>query len=140
MTCQLIAVEKLALGAGHPAINMVSRMICVANPLLCEWLATHELKCLCFPKQFAKEDAERKRLNERLQARKKDFRSGDVQQDLSGLIQTRKPFTWEALTYDVTIPGGQKRLLNDIFGYVKPGTLTALMGSSGKHTTRNLLV
>lgn len=81
--------------------------------------------------QFAQEDAERKRLNERLQARKQDFRTGKAEQDLSGLIQTRKPFTWEALTYDVSVPGGTKRLLNEIYGYVKPGTLTALMGSSG---------
>ena len=28
-------------------------------------------------------------------------------------------------------PNGQIRLLHDVFGYVKPGTLTALMGASG---------
>ncbi|EGF98878.1 uncharacterized protein MELLADRAFT_40565, partial [Melampsora larici-populina 98AG31] len=87
------------------------------------------------PNQFAKENAERKRLNESLQSRKQDFRSGKAEQDLSGLIQTKKPLTWEALTYDVQVSGGQKRLLNEIYGYVKPGTLTALMGSSGAGKT-----
>lgn len=97
-----IAVEKLSLGAGSPAVNV-----------------------------FAEENAERKRLNERLQERKQDFRSGKAEQDLTSLIKTRKPFTWEALSYDVSVPGGHRRLLNEVYGYVKPGTLTALMGSSG---------
>ncbi|KAG0141461.1 hypothetical protein CROQUDRAFT_68265 [Cronartium quercuum f. sp. fusiforme G11] len=104
--CTCFAVEKLALGAGKPAINV-----------------------------FAKENGERKRLNERLQARKQDFRSGKAEQDLSQLIQTRKPFTWEALTYDVSVSGGKKRLLSEVYGYVKPGTLTALMGASGAGKT-----
>lgn len=104
--CLFLAVENLSLGAGMPAINV-----------------------------FAKENADRKRLNEVLQSRKQDFRTGKAQQDLSGLIQTRKPLTWEGLTYDVQVPGGQKRLLNEIYGYVKPGTLTALMGSSGAGKT-----
>jgi ATP-binding cassette, subfamily G (WHITE), member 2, SNQ2 len=43
----------------------------------------------------------------------------------------RKSFTWEKLNYHVPYEGGQKRLLHDVYGYVKPGTLTALMGSSG---------
>jgi len=82
-----------------------------------------------------KEDKERKELNEQLQARKKDFRTGKAEQDLSALIQTRKPFTWENLTYDVPVSGGQKRLIDNVFGYVKPGTLTALMGASGAGKT-----
>jgi ABC-type protease/lipase transport system fused ATPase/permease subunit len=43
----------------------------------------------------------------------------------------RKAFTWEKVSYDVPVPGGTRRLLHDVFGYVKPGTLTALMGASG---------
>lgn len=75
---------------------------------------------------FAKENGERKRLNAKLMAEKEKFRKGEAEQDLSGLIQTRKPFTWENLTYDVPVSGGQKRLLSNIFGYVKPGTLTGM--------------
>ncbi|EGG01152.1 uncharacterized protein MELLADRAFT_92660 [Melampsora larici-populina 98AG31] len=84
---------------------------------------------------FAKENKERKKLNEKLDSRKDAFRNGTAQQDMSGLITTRRPFTWEALTYDVKVPGGTNRLLNEIYGYVKPGTLTALMGSSGAGKT-----
>ena len=43
----------------------------------------------------------------------------------------KKMFTWENLNYHVPGPNGQIRLLHDVFGYVKPGTLTALMGASG---------
>ena len=33
------------------------------------------------------------------------------------------------------VPGGERRLLHDVYGYVKPGTLTALMGASGAGKT-----
>ena len=46
------------------------------------------------------------------------------------LIST-KVFTWEHLNYTVPVPGGTRKLLKGVFGYVKPGTLTALMGASG---------
>ncbi|KAH9823546.1 ABC-2 type transporter-domain-containing protein [Melampsora americana] len=84
---------------------------------------------------FAKGNKERRELNKRLESRKQGFRNGTAQQDLTGLSITRKPLTWEALTYDVKVPGGANRLLNEIYGYVKPGTLTALMGASGAGKT-----
>ena len=45
-------------------------------------------------------------------------------------LSSGKPFTWEDLNYVVPVPGGERRLLNNVNGYVKPGTLTALMGVS----------
>lgn len=36
-------------------------------------------------------------------------------------------FLWDNITYDVDIKGGKKRILDDVEGWVKPGTLTALM-------------
>lgn len=80
---------------------------------------------------FKKEDKELKKLNARLSERKEAFRAGKLDQDLSGLKMKPQPFTWEHLNYTVPVKGGQKQLLNDVFGYVKPGTLTALMGASG---------
>jgi ABC-type multidrug transport system ATPase subunit len=49
----------------------------------------------------------------------------------------RKAFTWERLNYTVPVPGGTRRLLHDVNGYVKPGTLTALMGASGAGESSN---
>ncbi|KAA1475296.1 pleiotropic drug resistance ABC transporter [Dentipellis sp. KUC8613] len=52
-------------------------------------------------------------------------------------------FTWQHLEYTVPVGGEQKerKLLNDISGYVVPGKLTALMGESGagKTTLLNVL-
>lgn len=67
---------------------------------------------------FERENKERKALNERLQERKEAAKRGELEQDLSRLIRTRKPFTWERLSYHVPVSGGQKRLLNDVYGYV----------------------
>ncbi|GAA5828045.1 hypothetical protein JCM11251_005707 [Rhodosporidiobolus azoricus] len=84
---------------------------------------------------FAKENKERKELNAELEKNKEAFRRGENEQDLSGLIQTKKPFTWENLTYTVPVKGGHRQLLDHVFGYVRPGQLTALMGSSGAGKT-----
>lgn len=48
---------------------------------------------------------------------------------------------WDSLNYDIKIKGGNRRLLDDVEGWIKPGTLTALMGASGagKTTLLNVL-
>lgn len=48
---------------------------------------------------------------------------------------TRKTFTWDKVSYTVPVPGGTRQLLTEISGFVKPGTMTALMGSSGAGKT-----
>ena len=50
-------------------------------------------------------------------------------------VESKAVLTWENLTYDVPVPSGQLRLLRDVFGYVRPGQLTALMGASGAGKT-----
>lgn len=37
-------------------------------------------------------------------------------------------FSWQHIQYTVPVPDGQRRLLDDVSGYVAPGKLTALMG------------
>lgn len=44
-------------------------------------------------------------------------------------------FTWQDVVYDIEIKGNPRRLLDHVSGYVKPGTLTALMGVSGAGKT-----
>jgi ATP-binding cassette subfamily G (WHITE) protein 2 (PDR) len=44
-------------------------------------------------------------------------------------------FTWKDICYDIKIKGEPRRLLDNVSGWVKPGTLTALMGVSGAGKT-----
>jgi ATP-binding cassette subfamily G (WHITE) protein 2 (SNQ2) len=86
---------------------------------------------------FVKEDKELQELNGKLRE-KRDRRNNkkegaDDSSDLN--ITSKAVLTWEDLTYDVPVPSGELRLLKHIYGYVKPGQLTALMGASGAGKT-----
>lgn len=61
---------------------------------------------------------------QRKQLKETDQRGSDL------TISSKAIITWENLCYDVPTPSGQLRLLKDIFGYVAPGQLTALMVQS----------
>lgn len=76
---------------------------------------------------YAKEDKEKKRLNDQLMEKRKRrlLKQKDEGSELN--IESKSVLTWENLCYDVPGPSGQLRLLKDIFGFVKPGQLTALM-------------
>ncbi|KAI8391921.1 Pleiotropic ABC efflux transporter of multiple drugs [Nakaseomyces glabratus] len=52
-----------------------------------------------------------------------------------GLSQSEAIFHWRNLCYDVQIKKETRRILNNVDGWVKPGTLTALMGASGAGKT-----
>ena len=51
------------------------------------------------------------------------------------LIRNTSVFTWKNLSYTVKTPSGDRVLLDDVLGWVKPGTLGALMGASGAGKT-----
>jgi ATP-binding cassette subfamily G (WHITE) protein 2 (SNQ2) len=53
----------------------------------------------------------------------------------TNLIGNSSVFTWKNLTYTVKTPSGDRVLLNNVKGWVKPGMLGALMGSSGAGKT-----
>ena len=44
-------------------------------------------------------------------------------------------FHWEAVSYDIKVKSEPRRILDDVDGWVKPGTLTALMGATGAGKT-----
>lgn len=44
-------------------------------------------------------------------------------------------FLWDNLSYDVKVKDGSRRLLDNIEGWIQPGSLTALMGASGAGKT-----
>ncbi|KAK6454996.1 opaque-specific ABC transporter CDR3 [Scheffersomyces xylosifermentans] len=52
------------------------------------------------------------------------------------LLETADTFHWRQLSYSVRVPSeGEKQLLKNIDGWVKPGEVTALMGASGAGKT-----
>ena len=51
------------------------------------------------------------------------------------LVRNTSVFTWKNLTYTVKTPSGDRVLLDNVQGWVKPGMLGALMGSSGAGKT-----
>ncbi|KAL2258872.1 hypothetical protein VTK26DRAFT_7643 [Humicola hyalothermophila] len=54
----------------------------------------------------------------------------------SGAIEPQRDvFTWRDVVYDIDVKEGKRRLLDHVSGWVKPGTLTALMGASGAGKT-----
>ncbi|XAO22858.1 hypothetical protein I312_101633 [Cryptococcus bacillisporus CA1280] len=54
----------------------------------------------------------------------------------AGIIQKQTAiFSWKDVIYDIKIKKEQRRILDHVDGWVKPGTLTALMGVSGAGKT-----
>lgn len=62
-------------------------------------------------------------------------RNGDNEKVDGNLIRNASVFTWKNLTYTVKTPSGDRLLLDNVQGWVKPGMLGALMGSSGAGKT-----
>jgi ABC-type multidrug transport system fused ATPase/permease subunit len=63
---------------------------------------------------------------------KPEKKSSTKNEDFSGSTSV---FHWSNVCYDIKIKGKPRRILDHIDGWVKPGTLTALMGVSGAGKT-----
>ncbi|KAM0351170.1 hypothetical protein ACHAPU_002955 [Fusarium lateritium] len=70
--------------------------------------------------------------NEELGVPEKTSQGNDA---TAGLEPQTDVFTWRDVVYDIEIKGEPRRLLDHVTGWVKPGTLTALMGVSGAGKT-----
>ncbi|KAI8961493.1 ABC-2 type transporter-domain-containing protein [Daldinia sp. FL1419] len=67
--------------------------------------------------------------------------SEEQKETLGQLAKSESIFTWRDIEYTVPYVGGQRKLLNKVNGYAKPGIMVALMGASGagKSTLLNTL-
>lgn len=63
--------------------------------------------------------------------------TGEKEQDetLEAISGSQSVFTWTNVEYTVPYRGGEKKLLNKVNGYAKPGVMVALMGASGAGKT-----
>ncbi|KAJ7852054.1 pleiotropic drug resistance ABC transporter [Mycena olivaceomarginata] len=68
-------------------------------------------------------------------------RQKETKDALAGAPRMADIFSWQNVNYEVPVEGGTRKLLDNISGFVVPGTLTALMGESGagKTTLLNVL-
>lgn len=60
---------------------------------------------------------------------------GHVSDKEANIQRTTSTFHWNNVCYEVKIKSETRRILNNVDGWVKPGTLTALMGVSGAGKT-----
>ncbi|KAF9691100.1 hypothetical protein EKO04_010842 [Ascochyta lentis] len=78
---------------------------------------------------------EEAQVNEKAPRAQADDRNTTSNQGGANLIRNTSVFTWRNLSYVVQTPSGPRTLLDKVDGYVKPGMLGALMGSSGAGKT-----
>ncbi|KAL8967502.1 MAG: hypothetical protein Q9183_002892, partial [Haloplaca sp. 2 TL-2023] len=102
---------------------------------------------LVIPRENVKSNQQHVRQDEESQLKEKPVSRGtdgpaysssssmDEKQIENQLISNTSVFTWKNLTYTVKTPSGDRVLLDNVQGWVKPGMLGALMGSSGAGKT-----
>ncbi|KAI6784149.1 uncharacterized protein J7T54_004695 [Emericellopsis cladophorae] len=64
-----------------------------------------------------------------------DSASAASEEVLEQLTESKSIFTWRNLELSVPYMGGERKLLNKVNGYAKPGVMVALMGASGAGKT-----
>lgn len=60
-----------------------------------------------------------------------ETRDDNANKEVQDIAKNTSILTWQNVSYTIPYKGGQRRLLQDVHGYVKPGRLIALMGASG---------
>lgn len=62
-------------------------------------------------------------------------KEADDMRTMEKISKSESIFTWQDVEYTVPYQGGQRKLLNKVSGYAKPGVMVALMGASGAGKT-----
>lgn len=74
--------------------------------------------------------------NETAHRSEKFVNGGDTSNtSTTGVDEIVSIFHWEDVTYEIPLKDGPRRILDSVDGWIKPGTLTALMGVSGAGKT-----
>lgn len=68
-------------------------------------------------------------------AQKAEVEEEGRQHAMDKISQSESIFTWQDVECSVPYQGGQRKLLNKVSGYAKPGVMVALMGASGAGKT-----
>jgi len=83
---------------------------------------------LLFRRGAAPEAVTQKRTDEESTPTSPKFNQKQGSQAVSGSMKTQTAiFHWEDVCYDIKIKKEERRILDNVDGWVKPGTLTALM-------------
>lgn len=80
-------------------------------------------------------DEETGPLNGKFEANSGDANSGNGNDTLQNVAKNETVFTFQNVNYTIPYQGGERKLLQDVQGHVRPGKLTALMGASGAGKT-----
>ncbi|KAI4177560.1 MAG: hypothetical protein LQ346_007662 [Caloplaca aetnensis] len=64
-----------------------------------------------------------------------DSDDSEPAQAVDGIAKNESVFTYQDVNYTIPYEKGERKLLSDVQGYVRPGKLTALMGASGAGKT-----
>ncbi|KAJ5956072.1 hypothetical protein N7501_010351 [Penicillium viridicatum] len=81
------------------------------------------------------ESAEKDGIATGIATNKNDGGSRESSDKVQDIAKNTAIFTWQDVNYTIPYKGGQRQLLQNVPGYVKPGRLTALMGASGSGKT-----
>ncbi|KAI9935030.1 hypothetical protein ASPWEDRAFT_117761 [Aspergillus wentii DTO 134E9] len=108
---------------------IVSSEIVRAKPSKGEILVFPRGKIPAFAKSVSRGDSEEAISSEKLQVGKEGH------DQAAAIVSQTSIFHWEDVCYDINIKGETRRILDHVDGWVKPGTLTALMGVTGAGKT-----
>jgi ATP-binding cassette, subfamily G (WHITE), member 2, SNQ2 len=63
------------------------------------------------------------------------LQGNNQEEQVKHIVESESVFTWENVEYTVPYQNGDRKLLNKVNGYAKPGVMIALMGASGAGKT-----